>query len=169
LLTNEQSAILSSGKDLLSFGGANYNNVIFSFHAYSEWSAGGAVKMADYIQRVQAEGLALMAGEYGGDKSMSVTQDLLAMADSYNLGRIAWNWQGDAGGGGYNLTTGGGGFLINDPLVPTNLSPFGQLVWADTHATDFSAVPLPSAVGTGSALLIGVGLFQAFRSRRRLT
>ena len=119
--------------------------------------------MVDYIQRVQAEGLALIAGEYGGDASMSVTQNLLGMADSYNLGRLAWNWQGDVGGGGFNLTTGGGGFLVNDPLAPTNLTPFGQLVWADTHST--TVIPEPSAVWAGSLLLVGMGIFRVFREQ----
>jgi autotransporter-associated beta strand protein len=129
-LTDDQSAILSWGKDLLNFDGKNYDNIAFSFHPYSEWVAGGVPKMEDYVKRVEAKGLALIAGEYGGSDYLQVAQNMMSLEAQYHLGHLGWHWQDD---GTYALVPSNGGWAINDPVNPTNLTPYGQLVWNDAH------------------------------------
>jgi hypothetical protein len=99
----------------------------------------------------------------------STQQAFLKVADQYGIGKAAWSWS-DVGG--WNLTTSsdpnavgtawanGGGYLINDPVSPTNLSAFGQLVWNENHT--LIAIPEPASA---SLLIGGAGLI--LRRRRR--
>jgi len=136
----EKSAILSYGRELLQFGGKSYSNVIFSVHAYDQWSQGSVPqnrsKMENFIQRVHAQGLALIIGEYGVENvnqdTWPGTQGAIAAAQSQEVGRFVWAWWG---GDDNELTTGGngGGQYLNNLTNPTNLSRLGQLVWDDNR------------------------------------
>lgn len=136
----EKSAILSYGKDLLSFGGKSYKNIIFSIHAYEQWSQGtpqeNRAKMEDFIERANAQGLALIIGEYGVQRdthnTWRGTQGVIAAAQRKEIGRIVWSWWG---GDANDLTNEaeGGGHMIDSIISPTNLTELGKLVWEDNR------------------------------------
>lgn len=152
----EKSAILSYGKDLLSFGGKSYKNIVFSVHAYEQWSQGtpeqNRAKMEDFIERAQAEGLALLIGEYGTQRGEHLTWNgtvgVIAAAQKKEIGRIVWSWWG---GDANDLTNeaNGGGFMIDSIINPTNLTPLGKLVWEDNRrAEDLEERPIIPATPT---------------------
>lgn len=169
-LVPKHSAILTYGPTLTS----QFSNVVFDTHIYGEWSSGGAItsRLPQYIQATENENLPLIFGEYGatvfGDWYQEQV-DFLKVADQYDIGRAAWSWSDVSG---WNLTTSsdpsaagtawanGGGYLINDPVDPTNLSPFGQLVWNENHT--LIAIPEPA-----TASLMACGTLLALRPRRR--
>jgi mannan endo-1,4-beta-mannosidase len=168
-LVTKHSAVLTYGPTLTS----QFSNVVFDTHIYGEWSSPGAIssRLPQYIQATEAENLPLIFGEYGatvfGDWYQTQA-DFMKVADQYDIGKVAWSWSDS---GGWNLTTSadpnavgttwanGGGYLINSPTNPTNLSPFGQLVWNDTHT--LIALPEPTS------LLAACGLAFPLLSRRR--
>jgi mannan endo-1,4-beta-mannosidase len=171
-LVPKHSAILTYGPTLAS----EFSNVVFDTHVYGEWSSPGAIsqRLPKYIQAAQAANLPLIFGEYGatidGDY-VQVQQQFLAIANQYNIGRAAWAWSDS---GTWDLTTAqdptaigttwewGGGYLIDSPTNPTNLTPFGQMVWADNHAATLVPEPSLGLVAAGAAVVIGV-------TRRRRT
>jgi hypothetical protein len=172
-LNPKHSAVLSYGKQLQSFDGVDYSNIAFDAHLYGEWSSPGAKsRLEQYIQATQAAGLPLIFGEYGAtiwNDWTQVAKDALELANKYGIGHAAWHW---ADAGGWDLTTGtdfsalgtswevGGGYLINSPTNPTNLTEFGQMVWNDTHLI----LPTPEPV-SGMTMLVGVAAC-AMRRRR---
>jgi hypothetical protein len=162
-LNPQHSAILTYGPTIAS----EYSNVVFDTHIYGEWSSPGAIsqRLPQYIQATQAANLPLIFGEYGatvfGDWYQTQV-DFLKVANQYDIGRAAWAW---SEGSGWNLTTSqdpnaigtswqyGGGYLIDSPTNPTNLTPFGQLVWADNHAAMPVPEPTTGVVAAGGAVL----------------
>jgi hypothetical protein len=135
----ENSAILKYGADLKNFDGNTYENILFSIHAYDQWSNGDA-KLIDYIDRVHAKGHALMIGEFGSWNNSYNFQSLdtvMRVAPSKGVGLTVWHWYG---GDRNRLTvrvdgTNGGGQYINrtDGTKPTNLTYLGNLVWDYNH------------------------------------
>jgi hypothetical protein len=133
--TPTDSAILEHSAEILNYNGQRYGNIVFSIHPYDLWNAGDA-PMADYFDRVQAQDLALVVGEYG----VQTDRDVLAAAQSVfntapprDIGRIVWHW---VGGDSNDLTTGtsqGGGWEIDNCENPTNLTWLGEQVWNDNH------------------------------------
>lgn len=132
-----ESAILQHSQDVINYGGQRYDNIVFSIHTYDLWNFGDA-KMADFFDRVQAQNLALIVGEYGvstGQNTQPAAQSLFNTAPPRGIGRIVWQWDG----GDYNdlteNTSQGGGWEIDNCENPTNLSWLGQQVWNDNHAS----------------------------------
>lgn len=170
-LNPAHSAVLTYGPTIAG----EYSNVVFDTHIYGEWSSPNAIsqRLPQYIEAARAANLPLIFGEYGatvfGDWYQTQV-DFLKVANQYNLGRVAWSWSDSKG---WNFTTSqdpnaigtdwqyGGGYLINSPTNPTNLTPFGQLVWDDTHAV--MLVPEPA---TGMVAVVGATLAVGARRRR---
>jgi chitodextrinase len=135
----ENSAILKYGNDLKSFGGNTYDNIMFSIHAYDQWSNGDA-KLIDFIDRVYAKGHALMIGEFGSwnnSYNFNSLDTVMRVAPEKGVGVVAWHWYG---GDRNRLTVkvegkNGGGQDINktDGTKPTNLTYFGNLLWDYNH------------------------------------
>jgi hypothetical protein len=127
------SAILKYSEDILSYNGNTFSNVVFSIHTYDLWNQGDA-KLAGFFEQVHAQGLALIVGEYGiytdQDTNPAATS-LFNTAPPADVGLIVWHWDGSDHN---DLTTTGGGWLIDDCENPTNLSWLGQQVWDNNHA-----------------------------------
>lgn len=141
LISDSQSAILSRGLDILE----GNENVLFAFHAYSQWQ-GGAHRVEDYIDRVHSRGMALICGEAGAGEEGSRSYGNL---DAYRngcrnawlacinkgVGMLVWHWQpGDS----FNVTTresgNGWGTNVNCIANPTNLTWYnGRFLWDMTH------------------------------------
>jgi hypothetical protein len=133
------SAILSLGKKLLKDGDTTFQNIVFSVHVWEQWNYGDD-KLADYLDRVQKQGLALIIGEYGGDNgdnrsTRAATISMFKTAVPRGIGRIVWHWNGDKPNILTQGTSQGGGWQINNCRKPTNLSWMGKLVWKDNHET----------------------------------
>lgn len=135
LVSDAESAILSLADQILNFDGQTFDNIVFSIHTYDQWNYGDA-KLADFFDRVQARGLAMLVGEYGVRTNVDTTgafRSMFATTVPRGIGRVVWHWDG---GDDNDLTTGtsqGGGWEINDCANPTNLSEMGQAVWNDNH------------------------------------
>jgi mannan endo-1,4-beta-mannosidase len=171
-LVKKHSAILTYGPTIAS----EFSNVVFDTHIYGEWSSPGAMseRMPKYLQAIQDAKLPLIFGEYGATTDgdyVELTRQLLAIANEHDIGRIAWAW---ADAGTWDLTTSqdptaigttwewGGGYLIDSPTNPTNLTLFGQMVWADNHAA-LPTVPEPTM---GMVAAVGATLVLGGRRRR---
>lgn len=131
-----QSAILQHAQEVINYNGQYYENIAFSIHPYDLWNQGDA-KMADYFDRVHAQGMAMIVGEYGVDTGQDVTaatQSMFNTAVPRSIGRIVWHWDGSDNNDLTSGTSQGGGWEINDCANPTNLSWLGQLVWNDNHS-----------------------------------
>lgn len=138
-ISDSESAILSHGLDILD----SNDNIIFSFHAYSQWQ-GSVARVADYIDRVHAKEMALVCGEAGagqeGSGSYGDKDSYRAGCDNVwnackprNVGMLAWHWQA---GDDFNITNTGSGWgnNINSTTNPTNLTWYsGQHLWDVTH------------------------------------
>jgi hypothetical protein len=129
----EQSALIQWSRELITYNNKVYPNVVFSFHVYDVWNAGGAARMGSYIDQVLANNVPLIAGEYGVKNEPHVTtaavQALFDAAGPRRIGKIAWAWEGYDEN---DLSTGqwlGGGYQIDNCANPTNLTWFGQMVW----------------------------------------
>lgn len=147
-VNESKSAILSLGSSLKSFGGKTYNNIVFSLHTYREW-VWGQSKLDDFLDRVAAKGHALIIGEYGSYTNADTTDATTYMFNECvprNIGRVVWHWYG---GDRNDLTTSGGGHLINktDGSKPTNLTWLGNKVWDDNHSNN-SSTPTPTPTAT---------------------
>ena len=126
-----ESAILTFGRRLADEDG----RVVFSVHVYGNWAAGVGdaardARLADFVRRVRAQGLALLFGEVGA--SGPGTPDGLAAATAYRVasslgvGLVAWHGQR---GGSAALVQNGDLGDVNDPLAPRNLTWNGSLLW----------------------------------------
>jgi mannan endo-1,4-beta-mannosidase len=94
--------------------------------------------MADFFDRVYAQHLALVVGEYGvstGQDTQPAAQSLFNTAPSRGVGRIVWQWDGGDNNDLTVNTSQGGGWEIDNCQNPTNLSWLGQQVWNDNHAS----------------------------------
>jgi hypothetical protein len=132
-----ESAILQESQKILGYNGQNYGNIVFSIHTYDLWNFGDA-KMADFFDRVYAQHLALIVGEYGvstGQDTQPAAQSLFNTAPSRGVGRIVWQWDGGDNNDLTVNTSQGGGWEIDNCQNPTNLSWLGQQVWNDNHAS----------------------------------
>lgn len=126
------TAILSYADNLLNYGGRSYGNLVFSIHPYDLWNQGDA-KMADYFDRVQALGLAMIVGEYAvytDQDTRPAAESMFNTAVPRGIGRIVWHWDGSDDN---DLTTGGGGWQIDDCEQPGNLTWLGEQVWNDNR------------------------------------
>jgi hypothetical protein len=133
--TSEDSSILNYSDQILNYEGQRYSNIVFSIHPYDLWNAGDA-QMADFFDRVRAQNLALVIGEYG----VQTDRDVRAAAESVfntapprGVGRIVWHWVGGDDNDLTENTSMGGGWEIDNCENPTNLSWLGQQVWNDNH------------------------------------
>jgi hypothetical protein len=130
-----ESAILQHGQEILNYNGQSYNNIVFSIHTYDLWNFGDA-KMADFFDRVHAQNMALIVGEYGvatGQDTQPAAQAVFDTAPSRGVGRIVWQWDGGDNNDLTVNTSQGGGWEIDNCQNPTNLSWLGQQVWKDNH------------------------------------
>ncbi|NES94826.1 MAG: cellulase family glycosylhydrolase [Desertifilum sp. SIO1I2] len=134
--SKEASAITSSQNPF-----KQQKNILFSVHLYDQW-VGASKQLADYFTEVQAQKLPIVLGEYGsmGDGTFQgVVQDGLKIAQDKEIGRFAWSWWG---GDHFDFTktgngsNGGGQHTQLSNGNPTNLSWFGQQVWADNRRSE---------------------------------
>ncbi len=136
MVQDSDSAILSYASDVISFDGKTYPNIVFSIHPYDLWNYGDA-KMADFFDRVQAKGLAMLVGEYGvqtDQNTQPAAQSMFNTAVPRGIGRVVWHWDGGDDNDLTTNTTQGGGWEIDNCQSPTNLSWLGQMVWNDNHS-----------------------------------
>jgi hypothetical protein len=151
LVRSDRSAILTYGPQLVQ----QYSNLVFDFHVYDQWVFGDT-KMADYIDRVHQQGLALVAGEFGPENGYQNPSTQAAVTSLWNvgpprgLGYFAWHWSPGDG----NILTAeekpAAGWKINrlDGSRPTNLyEPTGGKLWDQNHA---APAPPPVATATPS-------------------
>ncbi len=127
------SAILRFGSQLIANNGHPYQNIVFSIHPYDLWNNGG---LGSFIDRVRAQNLALLIGEYGiqtDQDTRRAAQAVFSDAVSRNVGIVMWHWDGHDWNDVTANTTWGGGWEINHCSNPTNLSWFGQQVWNVNH------------------------------------
>ena len=159
----EKSAILSLADDVIQFDGKEYDNILFSFHAYDQWDRGSAgeatAKMMDFVERIHANGHCVIIGEYGsavnddrGTHFPFAIAAVEAVCQNLGVGRIAWSWWG---GDEFDLSTSGNGGLpfaqYDLAGTPTNLTVFGQFVW-----NDLSYQPTYNTWATGYMGLVGM-------------
>jgi mannan endo-1,4-beta-mannosidase len=140
-----QSMLLTHGQKVKEFGGNTYENIVLSLHIYDQYRHGGPDRIKNYIDRIWADGHALIIGEWGNHNNNDVSaamQAFAAVLPERNVGRIVWHW---AGGDGNKLTTGGSGSTINSCINPTNLTELGTYVWNDNHTDPFDTVPPANA------------------------
>jgi mannan endo-1,4-beta-mannosidase len=141
----ERSAILSYGDRVQEFDGKKQENVIFHFHTYDQWNYNVA-KMKDYVDRVHANGWALINGEFGvWNGAPNLKQSVSSAMQCYqenHLGFFVWSWYG---GDGNQLVGGGRGGNTNDKDNPTNLTWMGSQIWNATH-TELDLDTIPVAV-----------------------
>lgn len=135
---NNKSAILTYGPRLLADDPVH--RIVYAFHIYGGWNFGDE-KMADYVDRVQAKNLALLAGEYAQQPQYDFTaaaQTLFNVCVPRGVGRVVWHW---FPGDGNSLTAAEkkdgneSGWAIDrtDGTRPTNLSWLGERIWNDNH------------------------------------
>ncbi len=128
------SAILGFGPNL----SRRYANLLYSFHVNEEWRPGGEEKLSNYVDRVQAAGLALFVSEYGPadyrDYAAPV-EAMFAVCKPRHIGRCVWHWfpsdrhslcAPDDKNGGWQVDT-------LDGSKPSNLSWLGDKAWDDNH------------------------------------
>jgi len=136
----ENSAILRWGPALAK----EFGDVVFSLHVYDEWGvprndAARDARLADFIDRVHAEGLALVLGEVGGasspccDKLALAAESAYRVAPSRGVGIIAWHGQAVDWFKLVKTTGPASPAAIDDPTHPTNLTWQGQLLWDLAH------------------------------------
>lgn len=141
-VADDLSAILTYGRELKGDDDA----VAFSFHVYNGWGhpdfsdAERDAKMADYIDRVHDQGLALLIGETGGaeepccEPSALGLQTVFRVAPAKGVGILMWHGQAidehklvDAGGRESDPSQ------LDDLDDPGNLTWQGRLFWDLTH------------------------------------
>lgn len=155
------SAALTYGPSLRN----TYGNIVFSPHVYHQFNTGGAGKLSDYFERVQAANLPVIVGEWGQRafapyESITATKAMFTAVRNNRVGRIAWHWYP---GDDNKLTTEtnsytpGGGWFIDkvDGSRPTNLSWIGELAWDDNRGSyliiDNQPTPLDRTGWTATA------------------
>lgn len=155
------SGVLTEGVNIVD----PQRRTAFSFHAYDVWGypndgnqqcrnrftdAQRDARMANYVQRVQAQGLVLLVGEVGyfsweqpttgrsyhgsfaptfwppcGSTQLLAADALYRIAATYDLGILSWH--------GFDLTSAGAqNWTLNNPAAPTNLTRWGQQHWGYT-------------------------------------
>lgn len=137
----KNSCIIKHGNELKKI----YKNVIFSIHVYQDWTENN---LSNFFNAAKKEKLPIIVGEYGCSngqfRTLNEAETLLKYAKKNKIGTMAWKWYGGpeylswGKGNDKNLLTksgnGGGWYTTFDSTgTPDNLTPFGELVWKDTH------------------------------------
>jgi hypothetical protein len=129
------SAILQYSDDIFTYNGNNFENIMFSIHTYDLWNHGDE-KLNNFFDRVAAQDLALVVGEYGiftDQDTFPAAQSMFNTTIPRGIGRIVWHWDGGDHNDLTENTTQGGGWEIDNCENPTNLSWMGQQIWNDNH------------------------------------
>ena len=63
-VTEEKSAILGLGDQLLTINGEPQSNIVFTHHVFDQFQYNNINKLTDYHDAIQAKGYALIVGEY---------------------------------------------------------------------------------------------------------
>lgn len=139
-ITEQQSAILGLGDQIINFNGANQENIIFTHHVYDQFQYNSLSRLTDYHDAIQARGYALIVGEYSAkniNSTLKATGYMFQSTQPRKIGRIVWNWSGYDFGGDLTLNsaTYGNGKGIDDCQNPSNLTDLGQMVWDDNHSS----------------------------------
>jgi hypothetical protein len=144
-ILDSESAILSRGPEILS----GNSNIVFSVHAYAQWG-GAESRLANFIDRVKAKGMALLIGEAGAETGSTTlwkagARHGFTVSRQKNVGVLAWHWQP---GDNFDLTTGGDGWgkSVNSETNPTNLTEYGRYLWDRTHPTACTAPAAPGSL-----------------------
>ncbi|ANE48414.1 hypothetical protein SY83_21425 [Paenibacillus swuensis] len=147
---DSESGLLSHGQTLLNHD--PLKNLTFSIHMYGGWQYGDAVlsngktRFTDFKDRVFAKGLSFHVGEYGmyngTFNNTGVASVIKNEVVPNNIGRISWHaFSGDLMNDHVTVTCGNISCVDRTDGVakPTNLTPFGSLVWDLTHPPVYSA------------------------------
>lgn len=142
LVREEDSALLTFGPELAP----EESNIAFSFHVYNQWGDPEGTdeqrdaRLADFIDRVHAAGLAVLVGEVGGAAEDCCEPAALAARSAYRVapprgvGIIVWHGQAVDE---HRLVTGDAEHTspadIDDWERPSNLTWQGRLLWDLTH------------------------------------
>ena len=141
-VNESDSALLTFGPSLIR----KYSNLLFGFHIDENWNA-GAIRLDDFLDRLQERGLAVFVSEYGNTRwadSTPAIEAMLPVCKARHIGRCVWNWSPtdsqhlcapDDKGGGWQVDT-------TDGSRPSNLSWLGDKVWDDNHGTGALHGPL---------------------------
>ena len=128
-----QSALLANSELI-----QGYDNLITTFHMYDQWKF-SYDRVKHYVDELLASTDApIYVGEYGswnGDSTLQSSEflhTLLKEPGYEKLGRSVWTWsaldQNDL-----TNTGDGSGYLVDSCEAPSNLSPLGEMVWADNR------------------------------------
>lgn len=140
---DSQSAILTFGPDLEK----RFSNIVFAFNAMEGWNAGGAIKLNNYLDRVQLRRLPVFVTEFGLHSwadSTYAAEAVLTAGKTRKLGHCVWQWSpgdrsvlcaSDNHNGGWEIDK-------SDGSRPTNLSWLGDRVWIDNHVEPFHGASL---------------------------
>ena len=129
----DQSALLANS-DMIQ----GYDNLITTFHMYDQWRF-SYNRVKNYVDELLLSSDApIYVGEYGswnGSSTLSASRflhTLLKEPGYEKIARSVWAWSAQDKN---DLTTtgDGSGYLVDSCEAPTNLTPLGQLVWADNH------------------------------------
>lgn len=134
------SAILRWGAGLQQ----EFGNLVFSFHVYDQWGAppddtARDARMADYIDRVHAQGLPLMIGEVGGaskeccELAALSAQTAFRVAPPRGVGILAWHGQSVDALRLVDANPPTSPDQIDDRRDPRNLTWQGRLLWDLAH------------------------------------
>lgn len=134
------SAFLTLGPQLT--GG----NIGFDLHLYSRWWFDGIQDQVDYFTAIHNAGLWVVCGEIGGVNGGESSAQADYFATQYffksgvsDVGFLIWH----GGLSTFNVVTTPAGDLteLNDFTNPTNLTPFGNLVWEAVGNGDTGVYP----------------------------
>ena len=129
------SGILTYGSALKSFNNKAYDNIVFGLNIGNQW-INNATLLTSYINLVEAIGPLIIMSYLNVDNSINllpIISNVLQICKDKSIGIVASRWDGinentlvtDVSKGGWSINKRNGN-------KPTNLSPFGQLVWDNT-------------------------------------
>jgi len=128
-----QSALLANAELI-----QGYENLITTFHMYDQWNKSYERVTAYVDELLAASDAPIFVGEYGswnGSSTIASSEFLHTLLNEPGyeiIGRSAWTWSASDRNDLTN-TGDGSGYLVDSCEVPTNLTPLGELVWADNH------------------------------------
>jgi hypothetical protein len=145
-VSEEKSYILTKGKDLVD----EFGSIVFMVKVQDEWECNSGSqtlnKLTDYIDRVRAQGMAIVAGTWmtsspetsgwykeGPQSYPNAARAVIASCKQRNFGQIVWHWNSGDRSDLTKFTTKksgrGAGWDINDTENPTNLTWLGNELW----------------------------------------
>ncbi|UYZ62046.1 cellulase family glycosylhydrolase [Hymenobacter weizhouensis] len=151
----DHSGVLTYGPAIVS----GFSNVAFNFHLYDQWVNNytpKTTKYNDYVDRVRALNLSIFVGEVGSvdtEATKHATELAYAGLKSKKVGMLAWHY---TGADEFKMTDGGSGNVLNNCIIPTNLTPLqGRFFWNATHQDGFGLGYQATTVASGNLVVNG--------------